>query len=51
MRYESAAAFRMALEQRLKTEAEMTGFGLARLRKGVAFELFLRRLAQVAPDR
>jgi hypothetical protein len=51
MRYESAAAFRMALEQRLKTEAERTGFGLARLRKRVAFELFLRRLAQVAPDR
>jgi len=41
----------MALEQRLKTEAERTGFGLARLRKRVAFELFLRRLAQVAPDR
>lgn len=41
----------MALEQRLKTEAERTGLGLARLRKRVAFELFLRRLAQVAPDR
>lgn len=51
MRYKSAAAFRMALEQRLKTEAERTGFSLARLRKRVAFELFLRRLAQVAPDR
>ena len=51
MRYESAAAFRMALEQRMKTEAERTGFNLARLRKRVAFELFLRRLAQVAPDR
>lgn len=48
MRYESAAAFRMALEQRMKTEAERTGFNLARLRKRVAFELFLRRLAQVA---
>jgi hypothetical protein len=41
----------MALEQRLKTEAERTGFGLPRLRKRVAFELFLRRLAQVAPNR
>jgi hypothetical protein len=41
----------MALEQRLKTEAERTGLGLARLRKRVAFELFLRRLVQVAPDR
>jgi len=38
----------MALEQRMKTEAERTGFNLARLRKRVAFELFLRRLAQVA---
>ena len=35
----------------MKTEAERTGFNLARLRKRVAFELFLRRLAQVAPDR
>jgi hypothetical protein len=41
----------MALEQRMKTEAERTGFNLARLRKRVAFELFLRRLVQVAPDR
>ena len=40
----------MALEQRMKTEAERTGFNLARLRKRVAFELFLN-LAQVAPDR
>jgi len=51
VRYETATAFRMALEQRMKTEAERTGFNLARLRKRVAFELFLRRLAQVAPDR
>ncbi len=51
MRYESAAAFRMALEQRMKTEAERTGSNLTRLRKRVAFELFLRRLAQAAPDR
>jgi hypothetical protein len=51
VRYESAAAFRMALEQRMKTEAERTGSNLARLRKRVAFELFLRRLAQVAPNR
>ncbi len=51
MKYESATAFRMALEQRLKREAEKTGLGLARLRKRVAFELFLRRLVAVAPDR
>ena len=37
VRYESAAAFRMALEQRLKTEAETTGFGLARLPAGRRF--------------
>lgn len=51
MRYETATAFRMALEQRMKTEAERTGSNLVRLRKRVAFELFLRRLAQVAPNR
>jgi hypothetical protein len=41
----------MALEERLKREAEKTGLGLARLRKRVAFELFLRRLVEAAPDR
>jgi hypothetical protein len=41
----------MALEQRMKTEAERTGFNVTRLRKRVAFELFLRRLVRVAPDR
>ncbi|MDX6669947.1 MAG: hypothetical protein QOI91_310 [Solirubrobacteraceae bacterium] len=51
MRYATAAAFRAALDQRLKTEAAATGLGLARLRKRVAFELFLRRLVKVAPDR
>jgi predicted nucleotidyltransferase component of viral defense system len=51
LRYESAAAFRQALDDRLKTEASNTGLGLARLRKRVAFELFLRRLVTVAPDR
>lgn len=51
MRYETAAAFRMALDQRLKGEADKTGLSLARLRKRVAFELFLRRLAVVAPNR
>lgn len=51
MKYTSAAAFRQALEQRLKNEAAATDLGLARLRKRVAFELFLRRLLAVAPDR
>lgn len=50
MKYTSASAFRQALEQRLKNEAASTGIGLARLRKRVAFELFLRRLLVVAPD-
>lgn len=51
MRYATAAAFRQALDDRIKAEAEKTGLGVARLRKRVAFELFLRRLVAVAPDR
>jgi hypothetical protein len=51
LRYATAAAFRQALDDRLKTEAARTGLGIARLRKRVAFELFLRRLVVVAPDR
>ena len=51
MRYATAAAFRQALDDRLKTEASRTGLPLARLRKHVAFELFLRRLVAVAPNR
>jgi hypothetical protein len=51
MRYATAAAFSQALDDRLKTEATETGLGLSRLRKRVAFELFLRRLVAVAPDR
>jgi hypothetical protein len=51
MRYATAAAFRQALDDRLKSEAVRTGLPLARLRKQVAFELFLRRLVAVAPDR
>lgn len=51
MKYTSSAAFRQALEQRLKNEAADTGLALARLRKRVAFEMFLRRLLTVAPDR
>jgi Nucleotidyl transferase AbiEii toxin, Type IV TA system len=51
MKYTSATAFRQALDDRLKTEAQSTGLSLGRLRKRVAFELFLRRLVAVAPDR
>jgi predicted nucleotidyltransferase component of viral defense system len=45
VRYETAKAFRTALEQRLKNEAQATGIVLLRLRKRVAFERFLARLA------
>lgn len=51
MSYATAAAFRQALDDRLKTEASRTGLPLTRLRKQVAFELFLRRLVAVAPNR
>jgi predicted nucleotidyltransferase component of viral defense system len=50
MRYATAAAFRQALDDRLKSEASRSGLPLARLRKQIAFELFLRRLVAVAPD-
>jgi hypothetical protein len=50
MKYTSAAAFRQALDQRLKNEAATSGLGVGRLRKRVAFELFLRRLLAVAPN-
>lgn len=45
MRYETAEAFRTALEQRFKNEAQASGIALLRLRKRVAFERFLARLA------
>jgi hypothetical protein len=45
VRYATAKAFRTALEQRLKNEAEASGTALIRLRKQVAFERFLARLA------
>ncbi len=51
MRYATAAAFRQALEDRLRTEAAKTGLSTPRLRKRVALELLLRRLIAVAPDR
>lgn len=51
MSYASAASFRQALEQRLRNEAADTGVTIARLRKRVAFEAFLRRLLAVAPGR
>jgi hypothetical protein len=38
VKYETPEAFRTALEQRLKNEAEASGTALMRLRKQVAFE-------------
>ena len=51
MRYATAAAFRAALDDRLKAESQRTGAALPRVRKRVAFELFLRRLIIAAPGR
>jgi len=50
MRYESSAAFRRALEDRLRQQAMHSGMPLARLRKMVAFERFLARLVAAQPD-
>ncbi len=49
MRYKDAAAFRMALEQRLKRTAN--GAALNRERKRIAFDRLLVRLQAVAGDR
>lgn len=50
MKYESAAAFRAALEQRLKNAAAAGGVSAQRARKRVAFERLLARLEATAPD-
>lgn len=50
MKYQDAAAFRMALEQRLKDRAG-DGSSLSRDRKRVAFDRLLVRLQAVAADR
>jgi len=49
VKYRTSAAFRTALEARLKA-AQHGGVGLARLRKRVVFERLLARLHVVAPD-
>lgn len=51
MRYQSAARFRQALEQRLGDRTRATGASLVRLRKTVVFERLLARLAVAAPGR
>lgn len=50
MLYESSAAFRRALEDRLRQQAVNSGTPLARLRKMVAFERFLARLVTAQPE-
>jgi hypothetical protein len=50
MRYESSAAFRRALEERLRRQSLTSGEPLVRLRKMVAFERFLARLVAAQPE-
>ncbi|MBW3606041.1 MAG: nucleotidyl transferase AbiEii/AbiGii toxin family protein [Actinobacteria bacterium] len=49
-RYASAAAFRAALEHRLRREAQRSGVTLQRLRKEAAYHRLLYRLQRAAPD-
>jgi hypothetical protein len=51
MRYETPAAFRAALESRLKTAGRDGGRPVGRARKLVAFTRLLARLEEAAPDR
>jgi len=46
MPYASAGAFRRALEDRLRNQSRQTGIALAWLRKMVAFERLMARLAK-----
>jgi len=49
VRYQTSAAFRRALEDRLRTQSREPGTPLVRLRKAVAFERFLARLMSDQP--
>ena len=49
--YRSGAAFRRALEERLRSRSLDAGVPLVRLRKTVAFDCILARLIQLQPDR
>ncbi|HZL48576.1 MAG TPA: nucleotidyl transferase AbiEii/AbiGii toxin family protein [Solirubrobacteraceae bacterium] len=51
MKYVTPEAFRAALDQRIRNEAAASGVTVMRLRKRVAFERFLARLAVVDPQR
>jgi len=50
VKYKTATAFRHALEQRLRQQSLSGGAPLARLRKMVAFDRFLARVAKKQPD-
>jgi len=50
VKYKTPAAFRRALEERLRQQSLETGQPLARLRKMVAFDRFLARLAKKEPQ-
>ena len=50
MTYGSGAAFRHALEDRLRVQSLQTGAPLVRLRKLVVFDRFLARLTHDQPD-
>lgn len=50
MRYKSGGAFRRALETRLRDQSLESGLPLVRLRKMVAFDRLLARLALSQPD-
>lgn len=51
MKYASAAAFRMAIEQRLLNLSHETELSLARLRNTIVFDRLLARLSAAAPNR
>lgn len=51
MRYATSAAFRKALEQRLRTHAQGSNVSVMRLRKIVVFDRLMARLLIAAPDR
>jgi hypothetical protein len=50
VKYDTAEAFRAALDQRIRNEATTTKLPMMRLRKRVAFERFLTKLASRSPE-
>lgn len=50
MKYNSASAFRRALEDRLRQQSLQSGIPLVRMRKMIAFDRFLARLFQAQPS-